>query len=415
MINSDLLSAGIDVQNSLAEAPNRDYEFLYLPYGKAGGVLGRTLEADIERDTLPKRIVVGGVGENETEGDRFYATIKETLDIPSDEGDVLPVYDEWISFLLKRRGLQEVYLSFFFEQLIKGAENWKKFSQVPEYIYQLDSFAGEGSRATDRLESSRHTNGIFLWRHTSLSKLFEKSDPKRENIIYFQECTFADSFFTYLSSVDPEDQLFQAKYLMRQIVEAALCRIIIVDERIAKTVASQGVAQELAWMGIWVVGSIRFQNGGTPVLVQNGEDEEGNEIVVGVKPSQKNGLVTLVVNKRGNGFSTSIRKPDGTENFPDVPEEIEILTIHQTLLDGRLSQPIKKVTSNIGKWKELWIHGMKPEVLFAYSHSGRGHPRELLPENTSFLEYSVLQTHIINQMSKFFFVQLALSNKSQKK
>jgi hypothetical protein len=143
---------------------------------------------------------------------------------------------------------------------------------------------------------------------------------------------------------------------------------------------------------------------------ENGHDVDAS-FDIGTAPTAENGLVTLVVDhNKEKGFQVKVSLSEGAQYFPQTPSKIELLTTHQTILDGKFKNPLQSLLGD-ELWGEKWMLGLKPQVLFVYSHSGRGHPRELLPRNAPFLEYSFLQTHILSQPSKFFFVQLALSSK----
>jgi len=407
-MNSETSSSGINVSDSLPGPSSRDYEFLYLPFEAAEGILQPTIDADKERAFFPKRMVVGDVNESQSYAEKVCATPEQSLQVPEDEFDIIPVYDEWISFLLERRDLEEISLSFYFETLEKATNNWKELvDDLPKYVVDFEPFSGEGSK--DATNKSRYPNGILLWRHCELS---EAEDGGQEPLFY-RSCTYADPFFQYLSSVDPDNQEFQAKYLVRQIVETALCSVVIVDERVSRTVAEKNLAEKLAGMGIWVVGKIEFLEEGGSVPVQDGVDDSEDGLVVGEEPDRQNGLVTLVIEKQEDGITTSISGSD-SEDFPDLPTKIEIMTVHQTILDDGMSSTLKRLFSGSEEWREELVFGMKPQVLFPYFHSGRGHPRGLLPQNASFLEYSLLQTYILNRPSKFFFVQIALSSKEER-
>lgn len=402
----NLRTLGIEVQSSLFEATSWDYELLYLPYGSAGDICALTLEADKQRARLPHRIVIGEANNSEIDKETICAFTTKHI-AARDKDSILEVYDEWISFLLRRRGLDKVSLSVFFENLPAVANNWKEVnSYKPSYVEEVDAFDGDAS-----FDVNKKVKGINLWRHIKLSE-FLPNVNRKQDVIYYQCCTYGDPFFAYLSGVNPGTSRFQAQYLLRQIVEMALCRTVIIDERIAQTVDAKksnqpgkSLANVLAWMGIWIVGRVEFKNNGQSIK---------DAILVGAEPSPQNGLVTLIMDYNGEGFKTQVEYPNGLEGFPKKPCKIEILTVHQTILDGKFQEPLRGILGD-DQWKENWILRLKPQVLFVYSHSGRGHPRELLPKNAPFLEYSFLQTHILSQQSKFFFVQLALASKEPRR
>jgi len=405
-MTTNLKNLGIEVQSDLLKAFSWDYEFLYL--STPGNICDLSIEADIQRTSLPRRIIIGQENFQEDFQESVYAYTKP-LRKPQDQESILEVYDAWISFLLKRRGREGLSLSLFFENLPATEQSWQTIGETkPSYLEKIEVFDKDASFLRNTMQE--RCKEINLWRHISLEEFLKH--VQRQGVIYYQQCTYGDPFFAYLCSVNPTNLRFQAQYLLRQIVEMALCQVIIIDERVAQIVnvkSQQHFARTLAWMGIWVVGRVEFKSNGNFVKIQEEGQEKDAIFTIGAEPNSQNGLITLIMNYSTNSskFETEVKYPNGLQDFPEKPSKIEILTVHQTILDSKFQKPLKILLGN-ELWKENWILKLKPQVLFVYSHSGRGHPQELLPKNAPFLEYSFLQTHILNQPSKFFFVQSAL-------
>ena len=175
----DLRSLGIGIQTSFENAP-RDYELLYvskdLAYVPVNAmdkirIWEHNLEADKIRAGLPKRIVVGGAV-NLSRRDALCALTNSCLDPPQDANSILQVYDEWIQFLLERRDLKQVNLSFFFEWLQTAATHWKQVNQrKPCYVSEL--IPKSGGPDVVRNGMLHHAKAITLWRHISLREFFE--------------------------------------------------------------------------------------------------------------------------------------------------------------------------------------------------------------------------------------------------
>jgi hypothetical protein len=373
------------------------------------------LEADKRRAQLPHRIVIAE-SKNELSTE-LCAVSSRYIDLRERESVILDVYDEWIKFLIKRTSLPACSLSLYFEGLHNAAQQWRGV-EAPPYLTEIASISGGVTPISENKRSYAKT--INLWRHISLfgDKSFWEEvikNARRSNIFYFQECSYSDPFFSYLSSLNAANQHFQQRYLLRQILEMSICRVVVIDERIAQTVgnrtkenyANRLSAPTLAWMGIWIIGSIKFRKDGQDVAVINLYQQQGIHEV----------LPVMTIDYKGGAFHSFIEQPAELEQFfPPAPDKIEILTIHQTILDGRFKQVIMEILEGeIEYGNELlehWILEMKKgAVLFVFSHSGRGHPGELLPKNSPFLDYSFLQTHLLSQPSKFFFVQLALGSR----
>jgi hypothetical protein len=431
---SYLRGLGIEKSDTIDEAGGRDYDLLYLP-GKAAeneGILGDDLAADEKRAELPRRIVIGEYDSDKADGLPL-ATTDERIVLPDEEekakSAILDVYDAWLRFIVERRSLKMLPLSIYFEDLDHAANAWNEYLSLSADFIDFNAFAGSsGDPARDNLDKRNYDHGILLWRHMSLPEVLGRSHRP----VYYRHEKYTNKLFAYLSSVNPESQSFQAKYLIRQIVEMALCRGVIVDERVAQTVASKtqqlfsngtsdaiavskSLAHELAWMGLWIVGRIVFKR---KLLGEDGE-EKVDEFTIGVEPNSRNGLISLVMtfdpDKRK--FDCSVEYPEGLPHFPEEPEAIEILSLHQSIFDTNFEYPIRTLFGHMGdiseeKWSEHWVMKTRSDVLFTCFHSGRGHPRERLPANAAFLEYSILQVHLLNQSSKFFFTQQALASKN---
>lgn len=409
----NLRQFGIDQREQLKEG-SLDFELLHLPEEMATklGVCNLDVDADKLRARLPHRIVITTT-ENKITSE-LCAISNEGINLDGKENAILTVYDEWIKFLIKRNELSSCSLSFYFEGLVNAAQQWKQVS-IPSYLTEIVS--GSGSADTISENMPRHSRSINLWRHISLfgnqgfwNEVINKSAM---NTFYYQECTYSDPFFSYLSSLNFDKQSFQQQYMLRQVLEMSLCRVAIIDERIAQTVEDKTdfsdplklLAPTLAWMGIWVIGSVVFRKNGEEEIVFN-LCQQGTEAV----------LPKMIIDYRSEAFISSIEYQSGLNYFPQPPTKIEILTVHQTILDGKFKKAINNFLEGEKGYEdrilEHWALGMKRgQVLFVFSHSGRGHPGELLPENTPFLDYSFLQTHILSQPSKFFFVQLALASR----
>jgi hypothetical protein len=406
---------GIEQREQLFEG-SLDFELLLLPEdtAKSHKVCELDIKADKRRAQLPHRIVITG-SENGLDTE-LCAVSSRRINLREPETAILEVYDEWIKFLLRRNSLPACGLSLYFEGLENAAQQWKQIN-TPAYLNEIVSMSGDVIPIRQNMLTYAKT--INLWRHISLLGGDESfwdvviKNAKRSDIIYFQECSYTDPFFSYLSSLNSAGQRFQQRYLLRQILEMSLCRVAVIDERIAQTVgnktrvnrADKLSALILAWMGIWIIGSIEFRKGGQKV----------EAFKLYKQRSEQEVLPKLIIDCQDGVFHNSIERPPVLDlYFPPAPRKIEILTIHQTILDSRFKRVVGMILEGSRWLLESWILEMKKGgVLFVFSHSGRGHPGELLPKNAPFLDYSFLQTHVLSQPSKFFFVQLALGSRKR--
>lgn len=381
-----------------------DYEMLYC-----------TNPPDVEYSNMsltewPRRIVVYQEGKTNST-DVPWAYSSSPIDFVEEPETILKVYDEWIKFLKYRRGIEyQIGISFYFEDQ-SMMKNWLSINELgipDEYMQSLPEITHTGSA---------NLRNISIWRHKKLQSIVNDLLPSRE-ILSYQYASYSDDFFPYLCSINPINSPFQAKYFLRQLIEMALFRVVIIDERIAKAVDEKAnlssldgsLGHLLAWMGVWVAGEVVFKKG---------IDEES--VTVGSLPTAENGLVRIIFDFQDTGkIETSFQYVNGTaeKKLPNINNSgIELLTVHQTIIDGKFKGPITRLFNlSEQNYKEDWINKIRPKVLFFYSHSGRGHVRSLLPRNASFLEYSFFQTHILNPApSKFFFIQLALASKEERK
>ena len=108
-------------------------------------------------------------------------------------------------------------------------------------------------------------------------------------------------------------------------------------------------------------------------------------------------------------FNMEIKCPEGINQASNF----DILFIHKTIFDDKLSEPILKnlFGSNHEGWKEEWSFHTKRHIPYIIFHSGRGVQKETLPKNVGFLEYSILQQYVLQEPSKFFLTMLAMSVK----
>lgn len=405
-MGNNLLNRGINVGKSIDSDISLDYEMLYC---------SNPPDDDFRNLPLtewPRRIVVYKNGSNNS-ANVPWAISSGRIGYPDKQETILEVYDKWIEFLKYRRGIRnKIRLSLYFEHM---ENHWKSSNEIktPAYMDMIRAISGPAST----LNPINDLLDISIWRHKKIDSVINDLIGN-SNILYYQHASYADAFFSYLCSLNPNDNPFQTQYFLRQLMEMALFRVVIIDERIAQTVAGKAnptklndsLGHLLAWMGVWIVGEVVFKNG----------TKEEN-ITVGSSPTAENGLVKIIFDyKDSDKIETSFQYAEGTRAvcLPTINiSRIELLSVHQTIIDNKFREPIGKVFHIKDQaWKERWIDLIRPDVLFFYSHSGRGHVRSLLPKNASFLEYSFFQTHILNPTpSKFFLVQLAMASKEERR
>jgi hypothetical protein len=314
------------------------------------------------------------------------------LSIPNLDADqwdqekfILILYDRWIENLIERRKLnRKIGVSIYFEDLTKAQaweEAFKNKNNYPPWASDL-KFPTPPPRRGDVLD-------VNVWRHISITKVLEW----QRNPLFYEMTSYHNAFFSFLYAVDPDS--FHAQYLLRQLVESALLRVLVIDDRVAGTIwGGQDADQKikaLRYMGIFIARKITVDGQKKPITLA-GEQQESAR-----------GWVNLDLQE--DGSITKIEIDEGRGSEP-TPSEFDVLFIHQTIFENKIA-PSRKETSE----KNEWVFNCKRNIPYVIFHSGRGKQPELLPENAAFLEYSALQEHLLQEPSKFLLTQIALSAK----
>jgi hypothetical protein len=251
----------------------------------------------------------------------------------------------------------------------------------------------EPPEARSELYQNGGPKKIAILRHVGVeeTKVYVQ---KRGVIIYHQYATYSDSFFSFLCSIDPQEL---GPLFVRQLVESAALNVLVIDERVAQVAISRGVPDKsgslrldeaLYWMGIYVAGLVLVPGEKGDVEFKYVDDQYLED---GKSRLQKVDVRSLI-----NGEPYRIE-----DNFT-----VNLVLIHATKL--------KDIAKEIGMSSEDLVEklkGVENGRRYVIVHSGRGKTREDIPPNAPFLEYSVIQRHIIQEPSKFFLVQIALSAK----
>lgn len=340
------------------------------------------LKSDILRNSLPSRIFVS---QNDLSKTQILNSppicfikkveIEKIKTEYQEENFILKIYDEWIKYLLKIKGVKNPTISIFFSDDEKAKE-WE-ILRKPVWISKLMYPRKNIFLSKDKTQIEKNLGNINIWRHKKLKVILGIG----YNPFYYEFTSYFNAFFSFLYSISPKKTPFLAKYVIRQIMECVLLNILIVDERIARALWNRidgfGKVQELNYMKIWIAKKIRI---------------DGQEIHL-VKDADKNpkGLIDIEWEKDGTFRSSGF----------------DIIFIHQTIFDDKISPFIKH-----GKdMKEQWVFNTKKTIPYVIFHSGRGKQKEKLPRNVPFLEYSVLQAYVLYEPSKFFLTLLGLSAK----
>jgi hypothetical protein len=374
-------------------------------------LIGTDLDSDLYRyrSKLPSRIVIIDNGTSQQASDapfppvlrvRGLRVLKRDAGQRDQETFILTLYDRWIENLIKRRKLNgRIGVSIYFEDSTK-AQDWKEVfkNNRPPWASDL-KFPTPPPRRGDVLD-------VNVWRHISITKVLEW----QRNPLFYEMTSYHNAFFSFLYAVDPKADRnegltalssggsppsFHAQYLLRQLVESALLRVLVIDDRVAGTIwGSQDADQKikaLRYMGIFIARKITVDDQKEPIILAGDQQESAR------------GWVNLHLQE--NGSIKSIEIDSGEDSGP-TPLEFDVLFIHQTIFENKIA-PSRKEKQE----KNEWVFNLKKKIPYVIFHSGRGKQPELLPENAAFLEYSALQEHLLQEPSKFLLTQIALSAK----
>jgi hypothetical protein len=329
----------------------------------------------------------------------------ESLNLPAadsldEQAFVLKLYDAWIACLLNRLNSAgcKPGISLYLGNETKSRE-WDELIKAyrPNWAGTVEFLLSK----PDPEEYLRDIKDINLWRHLSHSDVRGKLGDVHPK--YYEEMSFHSAFFSFLHSISPKENSFLAQYVLRQIAESALLRVLVIDDRVSRTLWNRR-PQERDGGQIADLAAMRIRVAGKVILGK----EESEETTIALIDGDRGGI---------DGLET-VTWQNGESVFDN--EEFDLLLVHQTIFDDRLAPIIarKKGYKDKEDWvknggREEWVLEMRKRVPYVVFHSGRGKIKERLAKNASFLEYSALQQHLLHEPSKFFLVLLALSASGQ--
>lgn len=374
---------------------NVDYDFLYIDQEISDR--GRTIP---NRSTLPQRIVYGDFFNGDTH--KKSGTGKQP--IPKEIELSSRLYDEVLSQYLETLGERgkRFRLRLYFEdndRALAWEGNIEPTLRLPgERTIEIDFLKIVGNSPENKFASNYDHYQASIFRHSQLSSTSVLDVIPGERIgnsyypYYAQQVSGSDPFFSFLLSLEPGDNKALSSLVMRQIAEAALLNILIIDERIAQSLTELKakdepnilLAQKLSWMGIYVAGSLQLAGEEDPIWQ--------NDQKVAVLPDlvfDQDGFVTNTVG----------------DNLP-----VHILLIHATRLNGIFDRLRNR---GIVKNKEELLEKFRKRIGSVIVHSGRGKTEGDIPDSAPFLEYSTVEKYVLNEPSKFYLVQIVRNVKGE--
>jgi hypothetical protein len=385
---------------------NVDYDFLYI---------------DKEMSDWKKKVSLSRLPQRVVEGDCLRSDFGEQIKDAETGGESLPkelelsyrLYDEVLAQHLEMLGERgkRFRLRLYFEDN-ERAEAWEehidnKLELRDDQTIDIDFLKIAGNSPPNKFEPDYDYYQASIFRHTQLSAMSVLGHVPGQKIgdsyypYYAQQVSGSDPFFSFLLSLEPKDNTTLGNLVMRQIAEAVLLNVLIIDERIAQSLGELKakdepnihLSQKLCWMGIQVAGSLRIAGDPEPIWQADNQHETLPTITF-----NEQGFID---NKMANGLP------------------IHILLIHATRLNG-IYDRLSKL--NIVSSKEDLLTRLKTtdnennkQDRTVIVHSGRGKTEGDIPESAPFLEYSTVEKYVLNEPSKFYLVQIVRNVKGDKK
>lgn len=376
-----------------------DYDFLYVDNSLKKDVCNLI---EMNNAALPQRIVYGDM-------DFKSPVLNNALEFG------YQLYDEFFEqqqYIMVPHQKQEINLRIYFDD-DELASSWKDIAKGPIKLKSREIKIDFIMKNSPDWRSSKYLEGyqLCLCRHNKIDVFEKKRVAMLNNELsyypyYVQHVSASDQFFSFLMSIQPKEDKDFSQFLIRQIIEATLLNVLIIDERISESLYLLKspdepeilMVEKLYWMGISVVKSLWV---------------EGENKSIWETPTEKAKTKNDSSQGQIDRLAKFIFNEDGgieTKEINGLP--IHVLFIHATRLNeiyDKLKGRLKNKEEIINKIK---INGKIPYVIV---HSGRGKTEGDIPDNAPFVEYSTLERYVLSEPSKFYLIQIALSAKGEKK
>jgi len=282
------------------------------------------------------------------------------------------VYEAWLKQINAFNCKTKLLIYFDNE---KKAESWREKYNTTNFLFPKDGKALEEVR-----KSLNDTDNLYIIsRHKTIENminiLISKSDKqiRTKDFDYFEEVSYSNLFFSFLWSLNPNDHI--SKIILWKIIESCYFKILVIDERIAQALENNvEKLKNLKHMRIDIAKSVKTKKCSKEIL--------------------------LVNTKNSNMVDADFSD--------DKITEYNIILIHVTRLNeiySESSTDYKSKEEFINQFVKKWNNKFISFIV----HSGRGKTEGDIPANTPFLEYSIVQKYLIQEPSKFYLTQIAIS------
>lgn len=355
------------------------YQFLILNEPDKGEIeaLGREIE---KRDWIPFRTLIINPPNGVSLPKRFYKLASTfsigSFDNCSNKAEaqrlIINIYREWLgNKMITKKYHLILYLGEGIDEHSSIFKQWESVVNRWQDLIEI-SMVNKNNEAPLQKALISPDNSILLLRHggKGLSiELEKKSNENKDKFFYYENFEIGRPILDALLNNTKEE--FYADLVISEIIEGALMKVVIVDERLAMNaenvkMGAQNLRKVAKQMGIIIPSHINVN--GKTIELFNAKDKFE---------------ITFMEEGKVKGVNS-----------------IDVLSIHQGVID--------KFPASIKNKIEEWIKKLKENISFVVVHSGRGKP-ENVSKNVKFIEFSPLQWYISTHPSKTFLVQTLLS------
>ena len=330
------------------------------------------------------------------------------------------IWNRWIEYLRKRHSVESARVSVFFQQ----NEN---DSPTDSWLKQMNEFALDKNRSVaasviymsekgknritpeGKKEISKETHFVFD-RHFTGYEVVGSAEEFRENNWFHEAFDKNSSDFVPIYSSQPSELAL----MIYKLAEAALIKILIIDERIAEVAHKKIMTSEEKANGFYKPATrlnvARFANIfiATHLDINNTVREPVHQNVEG--KSQK-----VCVNyswncNLKNNLDLSIFWHNNGNEQPERITDFDVLIIHHGIIENILKKSFGKEQQIVSKDDMEWfLESLRQYIPYIVIDSGRGIPSNL-PEREKFLPFSLIENYLMrDQIAKYSLSKVIMS------
>ncbi len=381
---------------------------------------------------LPARIIIVTKDNNvlkEIEGEKLARRIRVINNFPnypSDNNDnswkdfILKVYEKWIRKIgdIEEKGKISTILFLRRENEDSMVKKWKNIKEglTNDNFVDLEVFNTTSTSIGDDLwkpilkKISSSQKVVVLDNHGKIkekvnSKIDEKQNGDLKKIIQLQVIGGNESL-TLFNLIQNIPSGFPAKLFLFKIIESALFRILIVDERVAGATFNESASSffrpeckryNLKLIGCETATVAKTDRVSLPLSkkIEEAFNAPNSAKSFDVQRTIDFDNMKMEVGESSDQFLNKVEKIWTTEKELN---SYDIILIHQGVIDKL----------EIEGTSEAWINKIRESIPYVFVDSGRGKP-ENLPKNVKYIEYSTIGQFVIQEPSKFHLISALFS------